>query len=80
MIDELSEIFALLGFQTVFGPEVETGHYNFDLLNIPKDHPARDVWDTIYVEPSTGRRDRAAHPHLADAGAASWSRPSRRCA
>jgi phenylalanyl-tRNA synthetase alpha chain len=50
MIDELSEIFALLGFQTVFGPEVETGHYNFDLLNIPSDHPARDVWDTIHVE------------------------------
>lgn len=50
MIDDLSEIFALLGFQTVFGPEVETAHYNFDLLNIPADHPARDVWDTIHVE------------------------------
>lgn len=49
MIDELSEIFALLGFQTVFGPEIETGHYNFDMLNIPKDHPARDMWDTIHV-------------------------------
>jgi phenylalanyl-tRNA synthetase alpha chain len=50
MIDELSEIFALLGFQTVFGPEVETGRYNFDLLNIPSEHPARDVWDTIHVD------------------------------
>jgi phenylalanyl-tRNA synthetase alpha chain len=50
MIDDLSDIFALLGFQTVFGPEVETGHYNFDLLNIPSDHPARDVWDTIHVD------------------------------
>jgi phenylalanyl-tRNA synthetase alpha chain len=50
LIDELSEIFALLGFQTVFGPEVETAHYNFDVLNIPKDHPARDVWDTFYVD------------------------------
>jgi len=50
MIDELSEIFALMGFQTVFGPEVETERYNFDLLNIPADHPARDVWDTIHVE------------------------------
>lgn len=50
MIDELSEIFALMGFQTVFGPEVETAHYNFDVLNIPKDHPARDVWDTFYVD------------------------------
>jgi phenylalanyl-tRNA synthetase alpha chain len=50
MIRELSDIFALLGFQTVFGPEVETGHYNFDLLNIPSDHPARDVWDTMILD------------------------------
>lgn len=50
MIEELSDIFALLGFQTVFGREVETGFYNFDQLNIPADHPARDVWDTFLVE------------------------------
>ena len=50
MIDELIEIFAHLGFQAVFGPEVETARYNFDLLNIPADHPARDVWDTIFVD------------------------------
>jgi phenylalanyl-tRNA synthetase alpha chain len=50
MIDELVEISALLGFQAVFGPEVETGRYNFDLMNIPADHPARDVWDTIHVQ------------------------------
>lgn len=50
MIEELIEIFAHLGFQAVFGPEVETGRYNFDLLNIPNDHPARDVWDTIIVD------------------------------
>jgi phenylalanyl-tRNA synthetase alpha chain len=50
MIDELVEIFALMGFQSVFGPEVETGRYNFDLLNIPADHPARDVWDTMIVQ------------------------------
>jgi len=50
MIEELSNIFALMGFQTVFGRDVESGHYNFDLLNIPSDHPARDVWDTFLVE------------------------------
>jgi phenylalanyl-tRNA synthetase alpha chain len=50
MTAELSEVFALMGFQTVVGPEVETGRYNFDLLNIPSDHPARDVWDTVIVE------------------------------
>ncbi len=50
MIDEISEIFGFMGFQTVFGPEVETTRYNFDLLNIPDDHPARDVWDTIQLQ------------------------------
>jgi len=50
MVDELIEIFAHMGFQAVFGPEVETAKYNFDLLNIPADHPARDVWDTIFIE------------------------------
>ena len=49
MVRELSEIFALLGFQTVEGPEVEETRYNFDHLNIPPNHPARDVWDTFYV-------------------------------
>lgn len=50
MVDELVDIFAHMGFQAVFGPEVETGRYNFDLLNIPANHPARDVWDTIIVD------------------------------
>ncbi|HEV2529737.1 MAG TPA: phenylalanine--tRNA ligase subunit alpha [Thermomicrobiales bacterium] len=54
MIEEVSEIFALMGFQTVFGPEVETGHYNFDQLNIPGDHPARDMWDTFLVKAAPG--------------------------
>ena len=49
MIRELSEIFALMGFQTVEGPEVEETRYNFDYLNIPPNHPARDKWDTFYV-------------------------------
>jgi phenylalanyl-tRNA synthetase alpha chain len=50
MIDEVSEIFAYMGFETVFGPEVEIGKYNFDMLNIPANHPARDVWDTMIVD------------------------------
>jgi phenylalanyl-tRNA synthetase alpha chain len=53
MIDELVEVFAHMGFQAVFGPEVESGKYNFDLLNIPADHPARDVWDTIIIDAPT---------------------------
>jgi phenylalanyl-tRNA synthetase alpha chain len=50
MIDEVSQILAYLGFETVFGPEVEIGKYNFDMLNIPANHPARDVWDTMIVD------------------------------
>jgi phenylalanyl-tRNA synthetase alpha chain len=50
MIREACDIFAHLGFQTVEGPEVELAEYSFDMLNIPKDHPARDVWDTIFIQ------------------------------
>lgn len=49
MMREVCDIFAHLGFQTIEGPEVELAEYSFDMLNIPKDHPARDVWDTIFI-------------------------------
>lgn len=47
---EICDIFAGLGFAVVEGPEVELDYYNFEALNIPKDHPARDMQDTFYVE------------------------------
>ncbi|XOB41010.1 MAG: phenylalanine--tRNA ligase subunit alpha [Candidatus Nealsonbacteria bacterium] len=47
---EAEEIFQLMGFSVIEGPEVETVWYNFDALNIPKDHPARDLWDTFYLK------------------------------
>ncbi|MDP2663936.1 MAG: phenylalanine--tRNA ligase subunit alpha [bacterium] len=47
---KVEEIFQTVGFSVVEGPDVETEWYNFDALNIPKDHPARDVWDTFYVK------------------------------
>ncbi|MCS7246278.1 MAG: phenylalanine--tRNA ligase subunit alpha [Thermomicrobium sp.] len=50
MIRDVTNIFAHLGFQVVEGPEVEYGYYAFDALNIPPEHPARDVWDTIFIE------------------------------
>jgi phenylalanyl-tRNA synthetase alpha chain len=50
MVREACDVFAHLGFQTVEGPEVEFAKYSFDMLNIPKDHPARDVWDTIFID------------------------------
>lgn len=45
---DLVEIFAGLGFQLAEGPEVELDYYNFEALNIPRDHPARDMQDTFY--------------------------------
>ena len=45
--DELIELFAGLGFQLAEGPEVELDYYNFEALNLPKDHPARDMQDTF---------------------------------
>ena len=47
---EVEEIFAKLGFETVEGPEIEDEWHNFDALNIPKDHPARDMWDTFWLK------------------------------
>ena len=50
MIREITQAFNEMGFQTIEGPEVELEKYNFDMLNIPADHPARDQWDTIWVD------------------------------
>ena len=56
--EKVSEIFVALGYEVADGPEVEAEWYNFDALNIPRDHPARDLWDTIYVEPPEGAAER----------------------
>lgn len=47
---KVEEIFQAMGFEVVEGPDTETEWYNFDALNIPRDHPARDVWDTFYLK------------------------------
>jgi phenylalanyl-tRNA synthetase alpha chain len=49
VLDEIIDVFVGLGFQVVEGPEVELDYYNFEALNIPRDHPARDMQDTFYV-------------------------------
>ena len=48
--NEIEDIFMGMGFEVADGPEVETEHYNFDALNIPKDHPARDMQDTFWLK------------------------------
>lgn len=49
VMDEVKEIFLGMGFDVVSGPEVEYDHYNFEMLNMPKNHPARDTQDTFYI-------------------------------
>lgn len=49
VLDEVKDIFIGMGFSIAEGPEVEYDHYNFEALNIPKDHPARDTQDTFYI-------------------------------
>jgi phenylalanyl-tRNA synthetase alpha chain len=51
MIAEVNSIFAEIGFVFAEGPEAETEYYNFDRLNVPKDHPSRDMQDTFWFRP-----------------------------
>jgi phenylalanyl-tRNA synthetase alpha chain len=53
--EEITAIFARLGYDVASGPEIELDAYNFEALNIPADHPARDMQDTFYVDESTLR-------------------------
>ncbi len=50
LIEEVEEVFMSMGYDVVDGPEIEEDKYNFELLNIPKGHPARDAQDTFYLE------------------------------
>ncbi|MFS8542508.1 MAG: phenylalanine--tRNA ligase subunit alpha, partial [Limnochordales bacterium] len=49
VLDEIKRVFTGLGFEVVEGPEIETDWYNFEALNIPRDHPARDMQDTFFI-------------------------------
>ena len=50
IIREICGAFAGMGFSVIEGPEVEWDHYNFEMLNIPSGHPARDMWNTLWVD------------------------------
>ncbi len=52
IINDAVRIFTELGFEVATGPEMETTWYNFDALNVPPDHPARDMQDTFYIKPA----------------------------
>jgi len=49
IVDEIKNIFLKIGFSSIYGPEVDSDYYNFEALNIPKHHPARDMQDTFYI-------------------------------
>ncbi len=53
IIEEIEEVFMSMGYDVLDGPEVEEDKYNFEMLNIPKGHPARDAQDTFYIEDET---------------------------
>ena len=50
VMQQMEEIFSRLGFERAEGPQIETERYNFDGLNVPANHPARDLWDTFWLE------------------------------
>ncbi len=60
---EICAVFVSMGFQIVEGPEVEWDYYNFEALNIPEDHPARDMWATFWLDSRTGDRSRLLRTH-----------------
>ncbi|HEV2428151.1 MAG TPA: phenylalanine--tRNA ligase subunit alpha, partial [Acidimicrobiales bacterium] len=78
---ELEDVFVAMGFTVAEGPEVETDWFNFEALNIPPAHPARDLWDTFYVdlgEPETVVLRTHTSPtqiHLMEAAVAQGSLP-----
>ena len=50
LVEDVEEVFMSMGYDVVDGPEIEEDKYNFEMLNIPKGHPARDAQDTFYLE------------------------------
>jgi len=60
----LEEIFISLGFKIEDGPQIETEEYNFDKLNIPDNHPARDVWDTFWLHDDINKDRKSGDKYL----------------
>lgn len=68
LLREVLDVFRSMGFSIVEGPEVELDYYNFEALRIPADHPARDMWDTMWVDHDIdGRRPMLLRTHTSPA-------------
>jgi phenylalanyl-tRNA synthetase alpha chain len=63
ILREICQVFSSMGFQVVEGPEVEWDYYNFEALNIPRDHPARDMWATFWIESEEEEKSRLLRTH-----------------
>ncbi len=63
VIREISLIFDKIGFQVAQGPELETEFHNFDALNVPADHPARDMQDTFWIKTKPGEEKKVLRTH-----------------
>lgn len=59
-LEKIEDIFIRMGYEVVEGPEMELQEYNFDLLNVPEDHPSRDIQDTFYVD----KKDAKGRPYV----------------
>ena len=81
--DRIEAIFSRMGFLVIEGPELEDDYHNFEALNMPPEHPARDMQDTLYLE--TPVRSAAGTPPRSFARtppacrSATWNSISRRC-
>lgn len=64
--NEIEDIFTRMGFEIADGPEVETEWYNFDALNMPKDHPARDMQDTFWLKQKSGENKLVLRTHTSN--------------
>lgn len=63
VIDELTAIFADMGFSVAEGPDIETDYYNFTALNFPEGHPAREMHDTFFMHPDAGGKRKLLRTH-----------------
>ncbi|HRY82082.1 MAG TPA: phenylalanine--tRNA ligase subunit alpha [Candidatus Moranbacteria bacterium] len=63
---EIEDIFTSMGFEIADGPEVENEHYNFDVLNVPKDHPARDMQDTFWLKDISNKEKLVLRTHTSN--------------
>jgi phenylalanyl-tRNA synthetase alpha chain len=63
ILKEICDVFQNMGFQVIEGPDVEWDYYNFEALNIPQHHPARDMFATLWIDTSVGRKARLLRTH-----------------